>query len=193
MPSILNDDPAGGQRRQSDRRRWPTSPIDAFRIGGRRTGPRRAEEHRGTVFVDRFDAVTLAMVVTLLSLTILDGVLTIELLEFNSEEANPLMWHLLKRGPLAFLLGKYVLTAMGLPFLVVYKNYPMFGSRFRVGFLIPAFISLYLALVSYQWILFHMAHIHATIAGPNVALTADSRPGEAIIEVRADPQGRFVA
>jgi hypothetical protein len=116
-------------------------------------GPRRTEERYGTFFSDRFDALTLAMVVTLLGLTVVDGMLTLELLELNSEEANPFMGHLLKRGPLDFLLGKYVLTAMGLPFIVVYKNYPMFKTRFRIGFLLPIFISLYVALISYQCIL----------------------------------------
>ncbi len=126
-------------------------PLDALRHGGRRTWPRREEERRGAYFVDRFDAMTLAMIVSLLALTILDGVLTIELLDTNSEEVNPFMAHLLTRGNNAFFLGKYLLTALGLPFIVVFKYYPMFGTRFRVGFLIPVFVGLYLALVFYQW------------------------------------------
>ncbi len=87
------------------------------------------------------------MIVTLLILSIVDGVLTLELLNLNSEEANPLMGHLLKQGPQAFLLGKYVLTSMGLPLIVVYMNHPMFGTRFRVGYLLPVFISLYIVLI----------------------------------------------
>ena len=150
----MNEDSTESQRSQADRRVRPTSPLDAFRSSGRRVRPRRSEERVGVFFSDRFDAFTLAMVVTLLSLTIVDGVLTLELLNFNSEEANPFMGHLLKQGPQAFLLGKYVLTSMGLPFIVVYKNYPMFGTRFRVGFLLPVFISLYIVLISYQWMLF---------------------------------------
>ena len=101
--------------------------------------------------MDRFDATTLAMIVGLLGLTIVDGVLTIELLDWSSEEVNPLMAHLLGRGPHAFLAGKYILTAAGLPFLVVFKNYRLFGTRFRVGYLFPAFIGLYVVLLGYQW------------------------------------------
>ena len=145
----MTDDSTDSQRGQTDRRTRPTSPLDAFRPRGRRVRPRRTEERYGTFFSDRFNALTLAMVVTLLGLTVVDGMLTLELLELNSEEANPFMGHLLKRGPLDFLLGKYVLTAMGLPFLVVYKNYPMFKSRFRIGFLLPVFISLYVAFSYY--------------------------------------------
>jgi hypothetical protein len=144
-------DPSGDRRDRSDRRTRPTLPLDALRLWGRRTWPRRDEERQGAFFVDRFDAMTLAMIVSLLALTIVDGVLTIELLDMNSEEVNPFMAHLLTRGNSAFLLGKYILTATGLPFIVVFKQYPMFGTRFRVGFLIPVFVSLYLALAVYQW------------------------------------------
>src|SRR5262249_36220715 len=137
-------DSTGGRRGSKDRRTKPTSPLDALRPGGRRSWPRRREERAGRFFVDRFDALTLAMIVALLCLTIVDGVLTIELLDVNSEEANPLMDHLLTWGDCAFLLGKYILTAAGLPFIVVYKQHPFFGTRFRVGWLLHVFIGLYL-------------------------------------------------
>jgi hypothetical protein len=48
-----------------------------------------------------------------------------------------------------------VMTAAGIPFLVLYKNHPMFGSRFRVGYLFPLFLGLYLVLLCYQWVLLH--------------------------------------
>jgi hypothetical protein len=47
-------------------------------------------------------------------------------------------------------VGKYVITAAGLPFLVVYKNWPFLGTRFRAGFLLPVFLGLYLGLLAYQ-------------------------------------------
>jgi Domain of unknown function (DUF5658) len=112
----------------------------------------------GTYFVDRFDAGTLAMIVALLGLTIADGVLTLELIDVNCEEANPIMAHLLSRGDLTFLMGKYVLTATGLPFLVVYKHYPLFRSRFRVGWLLPVFLAMYLVLLFHQWTLLRIGH-----------------------------------
>jgi hypothetical protein len=118
---------------------------------GRRRRPRRQDERLGAYFVDRFDAGTLAMIVALLGLTLVDGVLTLELIDLNSEEANPIMAHLLSRGDYIFLIGKYILTAAGLPFLVVYKHYPLFRSRFRVGWLLPVFIALYLVLLFHQW------------------------------------------
>jgi hypothetical protein len=152
---VSDDGPIDWGRSQEDRRRRPTAPLDAFRPGGRRTWPRRHEERRGRFFVDRFDATTLAMIVILLCLTLVDGVLTIELLDVNSVEANPLMGHLLSWGQWEFLLGKYILTAAGLPFLVVYKHHLLFGTRFRTGWLLHVFVSLYLILLFYQSALLH--------------------------------------
>jgi hypothetical protein len=152
----MHDELISESRRGPDRRRRPTSPFDALYPNGRRRGPRRGEERLGPYFVDRFRASTLAMIVALLGLTISDGVLTLELIEVNSEEANPIMAHLLTRGSLTFLMGKYVMTAAGLPFLVVYQHYPLFRSRFRVGWLLPIFIALYLVLLFHQWNLFRI-------------------------------------
>ena len=53
----------------------------------------------------------------------------------------------------AFLIGKYVLTAVGLPLLLIFKNHCLFGTRFRVGYLILVIVALYLVLIAYQTIL----------------------------------------
>jgi len=124
--------------------------MDAFRLSGQRQRVRRGMEREGPFFTDGFDALTLRFIVAVLVLCIVDGVLTIELLDVNSEELNPVMRFLLDRGHLPFLAGKYVITAAGLPFLVVYKNWPFLGTRFRAGFLLPVFLSLYLGLLAYQ-------------------------------------------
>jgi Domain of unknown function (DUF5658) len=185
----MNYDSSGRERSLPDRRKSPTSPIDALRPGGRRTRPRRINERRGGFFVDRFDAATLALVITLLCLTILDGVLTIELLGINSEEANPFMRYLLRQGHLEFLLGKYVLTAIGLPFIVVYKNYRLCGSRVRIGFLLPLFIGLYLVLIAYQWTLFRAGGARGRVDAPDLATTAAAGCGGTILETRATMSG----
>jgi hypothetical protein len=144
------DSPQAVARRRSDRRQTPTRPIDAFRSYGRRSQVRRKEERAAAFFVDRFNGLTLGLVVAILLLTITDGLLTIELLDRHGEEINPVMRLLLERGHHVFLLGKYILTATGLPIVVVYKNWPLFGSRFRAGFFLPVVLGLYLCLFAYQ-------------------------------------------
>lgn len=137
-------------RGRSDRRRRPTSVWDAFRYRGRRRGPRREDERLRTYFADQIDSPTFVMAVLLLILTVVDGTNTLLLLGAGCEEINPAMGYLLNRGPLYFLLGKYVLTTAGLPFLLIFRNFTLFKTRFRVGYLIPVFVGLYLVLLGYQ-------------------------------------------
>ena len=99
------------------------------------------------------------MILAILVLTLVDGLLTIHLLEINCEEGNPFMGYLLARGSMVFLLGKYAMTSAGVAFLLVYKNYPMFGGRFRAGKLLPVFLGLYLVLLCYQWALLRIGRV----------------------------------
>lgn len=111
---------------------------------------RRRCEHREPYYVDRFPTVTFVFIMVLLLCTIADGVLTLYLVSADCEEMNPLMEPLLRHGMGTFLLGKYVLTVIGLPVLLIFKNFYLFGTRFRVDYLIPIFVLLYATLLAYQ-------------------------------------------
>jgi hypothetical protein len=138
------------QRDLHDRRSHPTRLWDVFRWRGRRTRQRRSSEHRRPYFVDRFTLPTFILIMVLIVSTIADGVITWYLLDADCAEANPVMAYLLAKGPGPFFVGKYVLTVAGLPLLLIFKNVYLFRRRFRVGYLIPVLVVLYLALLSYQ-------------------------------------------
>jgi hypothetical protein len=143
------------KRTLPDRRETPTSAWAALPPAGQRLKNRRADEHRRPYFVDRFSSATLLFIVMLLIATIVDAVLTIHLLRAGAEEINPLMDHVLDHGIRPFLLIKYVLTAGGLPLLLIFQNHYLFGARFRVGYLIPMVVAMYAVLISYQLVLIY--------------------------------------
>jgi Domain of unknown function (DUF5658) len=145
IPERAND-----ARNGSDRRRRPTRPCDIFRHPARRIRPRRDHERDRDHFVDRIDGRTFFLAVLLLVLTLTDGAITLLLLEAGCEEINPAMSYLLSRGPLYFLLGKYALTTAGLPFLLIFRHFTLFRTKFRVGHLLPVFVGMYLILLGYQ-------------------------------------------
>jgi hypothetical protein len=158
VPVAASEPPAdldGDRRAQSDRRETPTSPWGAFPPAGGRMRNRRASEHRQPYFVDRFSLVMFITVLMLASASIVDAVLTIQLIEAGAREINPLMAHLLDHGIEPFLLGKYLLTVAGLPLLLIFQNYYLFGTRVRVGYLVPMAVGLYLVLIAYQLVLMH--------------------------------------
>ena len=78
------------------------------------------------------------------------------LVQSGGSELNPLMNRLLDHGVLPFLLGKYLLTVIGLPVLLIFKNHYLFGARIRVGYLIPFLVALYAVLIGYQLLLMQL-------------------------------------
>lgn len=138
------------RRTQSDRRLQPTSVWAAFPPAGRRMRNRRADEHKLPYFVDRFSAMMSAAVLMLAVASILDAFFTMRIIDAGGSEINPIMGRLLDRGLFAFFMGKYVLTVAGIPLLMIFKNYYLFGTRFRVAYLFPVLLTLYAVLISYQ-------------------------------------------
>jgi hypothetical protein len=141
------------RRAQSDRREKPTSPWAAFPPAGHRVRNRRVEEHRQPYFTDRFSPLIFVGVLMLIVATLVDAGLTIYVLQGGGSEANPLMDRLLSHGIEAFVVGKYLLTVIGLPVLLIFRNHYLFGTQLRVGYLIPISVALYAVLISYQVIL----------------------------------------
>lgn len=148
----MNPDPNEEQRFGPDRRRMPTSIWDSIYFGGERRQVRRECERRQPHFLDRFSAMTLAWILLLLTFSAIDGLFTLELIEAGCHEVNPVLRYFFAKGPGYFLIGKYVLTAAGLPVLV------LFCTHRRIGYLIPLFVSLYAVLIAYQLLLLRELH-----------------------------------
>ena len=75
-------------RRGADRRRRPTGPLDALRPSGRCARVRREKAKGEIAFLDRFPARILALVIGVLAMTLLDGVLTLELLDTTARRST---------------------------------------------------------------------------------------------------------
>jgi hypothetical protein len=141
------------RRSRSDRRQEATSPWAALPPAGLRMQNRRAEEHRLPYYTDRFSPAIFAGVLLLIAATLVDAALTVYVLYAGGVEVNPLMGRLLDHGIQAFVVGKYLLTVLGLPVLLIFRNHYLFGTRLRVGYLIPISLALYAVLIGYQIVL----------------------------------------
>lgn len=98
----------------------------------------------------RLPVPTVLLVLAILAMTLLDGVLTLLLMDHHYEEANPLMRFLLGIHPLAFVVGKYALTAACMPFLLIFGRRQVFLPRLRVAHTLPFILLLYCVLVACQ-------------------------------------------
>jgi hypothetical protein len=155
LPPALPMQTSDQRRCRPDRRGKPTGLWGMFSPGGQRRRNRRADDRRQPYFVDRFSPATFILVLMLLAASIVDAILTIQLLREGADELNPLMDHFLTHGIQPFLLVKYGLTAGGLPLLLIYQNHYLFGTRVRVGYLIPIVVAMYAVLIGYQLMLVH--------------------------------------
>ena len=147
---LSSADADADRRDQADRRREPTSPWAALPPAGQRMTCRRADEERQPYYVDRFSAAMWAGVLMLVAASLIDAWLTLHVLSAGGVEVNPVMHRLLDHSIEAFLVGKYLLTVLGLPVLLIFKNHYLFGTRIRVGFLIPLAVALYALVIGYQ-------------------------------------------
>jgi Domain of unknown function (DUF5658) len=86
--------------------------------------------------------------------TLIDGILTLELIDLDCTEINPIMDYLLSIGPMSFLVSKFLLTTAGLPVLLMFKKHRLFCTKFRVAYLVPVIAVAYVNLIFYQLLLF---------------------------------------
>lgn len=140
------------RRQKSDRRRSPTRPLSLHSLRGRRRQARRREEDRN-YYVDRYERHYFVLVSLILVLCILDAYFTLKIIDFGGKELNRFMFAFLYKSPAAALVFKYGVTVVCLTFLLIHKNFLLFG-RFRVSSLIYVFFSIYLTLVVYEGAIF---------------------------------------
>jgi len=76
------------------------------------------------------DSKTFAVILLIISLSILDAFFTLELIRLGGTETNPIMCYYLEHGPLVFFIVKYLLTSASIFLVLALKE--CYGARFKV-------------------------------------------------------------
>ena len=76
------------------------------------------------------DSKTFAIILLIISLSILDAFFTLEIISLGGRETNPIMCYYLKHGSLVFFAVKYLLTCASILLVLALKE--RFGARFTV-------------------------------------------------------------
>ena len=97
---------------------------------------RRADDRQRIILLDRYEPSLLFSVLTILCLSLVDGTLTLLLVQRGAVELNPVMQYYLTLGPSNFLLAKYGITALALFILVVLHSITSTGHRIG-SYLLP--------------------------------------------------------
>ena len=123
---------AGPERRSgNDRRDYRRSLFKRLFYRGIREYARRTEDRQRITAFDRYPRPMLVAILVVLSLSLLDGLLTLILIAQGATELNPVMRYFLSHGAQVFVLAKYSLTVLPVIIIVIAKE-PI-SNRYRVS------------------------------------------------------------
>lgn len=138
--------------RHKDRRQRPTPAFSRYTFRGRRRHQRREEEGQD-YYIDRYPLRYLFLVLGVVLLSSLDAYLTLNLLQRGGVELNPFMSFLIERNATLFMTVKFAITSICLVFLLLHKNFHIFG-RVKIAYFIYGVFSLYVLLILYETYLY---------------------------------------
>jgi hypothetical protein len=152
MNSVPGKLPSFERRSGYDRRHRKLGILSKYWFTGRREAVRREEDKKREYKVDRHSSKTLAVILLIVMLSIIDAILTLHLVDRGATELNPVMDYYLGHGPLAFFWVKYMLTSAALILILTNKTAHLFNTRFQVKILFIVFLIPFVLVI--QWELY---------------------------------------
>jgi hypothetical protein len=131
------------------RRRWLPS-LRALLIHPRRRSVRRADDRQRIMLMDEYPENLLVLVSAVLVLSATDALLTLYLLNHGAHEVNPVMAYFLEKGPMIFMLVKYMLTAIGVTIVVIISDVFIPWLRIFTRDLLKVFVGMFAAVIAWQ-------------------------------------------
>ena len=132
----MNRNTTSERRSGRDRRQGHISWYRYVLFTGKRQVVRRGDDRRRIIQLDRYRPALLFSIVIVLCLSLIDGTLTLLLMERGAVELNPIMRYYLTLGPATFIMVKYLITALVLLILVGLHSISFSNHRVTI-FLLP--------------------------------------------------------
>ena len=138
----------------AERRRQPGFwSLPLLGIGGSRQGGRRGDD--AATYVDRYEPRLAYCVMLIMTCSILDAFLTLQLLARGAVELNAAMAVLIESNVRHFVAFKLGLTGLSALLLVIYKNVRCIGTL-RCEHMIYGILAFYMGLVTYELFLLQL-------------------------------------
>ncbi len=145
------EEPDKKRSNATNRRQDEGVPGTRYLFFGRRNKVRRTDDHhQKRYFLDHYSLVVFSIILGIILLSITDAILTLFLIHNGASEANPIMEHFLKYGPLPFFAAKYLLTTASVVLLLIYKNVHIFGTNIRAKYLFIIILMIFVAVVLWE-------------------------------------------
>ena len=141
----------GVDRRRSEDRRKKSMPIfSKYWLTGRRGLFRREEDRRIYSKLDRHNPKTFAIILTIIMLSVIDAIFTLELIHMGAAEVNPIMAYYLNFGPIAFFGAKYALTCASILLIFLNQHAYIFNNRVSMKIFYLFLIIPYILVVHWE-------------------------------------------
>ncbi|MDL1958717.1 MAG: DUF5658 family protein [Deltaproteobacteria bacterium] len=138
------------RQRHFDRRKARVSIFCRHWLTGRRKAVRRVPDRQKSYQIDTYGPKTLAAILVIITLSILDALLTLFLISHGATEVNPIMAYFLDMGPSMFIAAKYVLTVVCLILILAVRNFYLFNTKARVEILYVFFMISFVLVVKWE-------------------------------------------
>ena len=145
------------RRSRKDRRKTARPVIRSLYRGGKREIIRRREERNIIFWADRYSQTLFGAIVLILFFSVLDGLLTLFLIDHGATELNPVMAYYLDVGPYAFFSVKYLLTSVAVVILLLCQNAFLRTIRIHTRSLFYVIVAAFMSVVA--WELFLIFHV----------------------------------
>lgn len=133
-----------------ERRQKTVSIFSRQRLNGRRRTARRIDDDRASGrYVDQYSRRTAISSLIILVLCVADAFMTLNLLNHGATEINLVMRLAIEEGVAAFIISKYLMTAVSVIFLVVHSHFRISRS-WQVHHIISGFALVYVVLLIYE-------------------------------------------
>lgn len=137
------------QRELSDRRQQHFKSFLFSLHNGRRIKARREQETEQGFYTDHYEKWVGITVITITLLSLMDALLTLNILERGGIEVNPFMSVLLAIDTSVFLIGKFIITVVCLLFALVHINFHVLRIL-PMKTMLAAIVIFYLFLIGYE-------------------------------------------
>lgn len=124
---------------------------------GRRRQFRRESDRRKINPLDSYPPELFVVIILVLGLSVIDGLLTLWLIDNGATELNPVMAYYLEQGPQIFMFAKYLLTASVVVIVVVMNQAFLRLIKVQFGQLLKVAAGCFAMVVA--WELFLMVQI----------------------------------
>ena len=158
---MRNENSIRTERRSGVDRRRRLTLKELFRYGKRKE-IRRQQYTYEIFFVDHYSSTIFAAIVLILFLSVIDAFLTLLLLGHGAREINPLMAYILRVEPEIFLTVKYLLTAISLFILLIFRNIFIKQIQIYTRTLFSFIVCIFMSIIMWELFLMYQIGIFAS-------------------------------